>query len=283
MDYSIKDELLYKGTGNGSWEQVEFFPTSNQSGKLDPQYLVIHFTAGRSDHINTAAWFQNPKARASAHLTLSKTGEWAQSVRFDTVAWHAGKSRWNNVTGLNKSSIGIEVCNPGPLTKTRAGYKAWWGSIINDDSIIEAPHANDPDGPVYGWVPFTEQQVTALIEVGSLLMQNKGLIECIGHDMIAPGRKTDPGPCMDYRVYEMINGARSDKGEDYVYKVATSGRGSKLNGRAGPGTNYNVVTQLTDGDVLDDVIQTRGNWMFVETFMGEEVWVHSKFIEKVSR
>ena len=29
------------------------------------------------------------------------------------IAWHAGKSRWNNNKSLNKNSIGIEIHNPG--------------------------------------------------------------------------------------------------------------------------------------------------------------------------
>ena len=33
-------------------------------------------------------------------------------------------------------------------------------------------------------------------------MTTYGLEECVGHDMISPGRKRDPGPTMNYRVYD---------------------------------------------------------------------------------
>lgn len=279
MDYKVQNGLLYYTNSAGDWQQVEFFPTPNQGGKIEPKFLVIHFTAGKASARNTAMYFQKPEAKTSAHLNLDPDGTFTQNVELDRKAWHAGKSMWAGMTNLNKHSIGIEVVNPGPLTITKSGYKAWWGETINHPDIIEAPHQNDPNGQVFGWVPFTEQQVNALILVGQQLMAEYNLWECVGHDMIAPGRKSDPGPCMNYRVYDTINDTRSDQGIDWVWKVHRVKE--YLNGRSGPGTNYDVVCELPLDSTVE-VIQRQGTWWFVENETGQQVWVHSGYLFKRS-
>lgn len=276
MSYNVKNALLYTLNNANDWQQVEFFPTENRGDSIEPRFLVIHYTAGAVDARGTAQYFQKPEAKTSAHLCLDTDGTYVQSVEFNIKAWHAGKSQWAGFNGLNSNSIGIEVINPGPLNISRNGtYTTWWGKTIDDPKIIEAPHQNDPNGPVYGWLPFTPEQNSALISLGQVLMQEYGLQECVGHDMISPGRKTDPGPCMNYRVYDQINAfAAGEKGnwEWYVANVNTS-----LNGRSGPGSQYSVVEELPKGTNLE-VLSRQGIWWNVETDLGQQLWVHSKFL-----
>ncbi len=234
--HNIQNNLLYTATSSNNWEQVPYYPTPNVGGPITPRFLVIHFTAGAANAVQTAQYFQKPEAKVSAHLNLDKDGTWTQNAEFCTKTWHAGKSQWAGVRNLNSHSIGIEVCNPGPLTITKGGYKTWWGATLNDPDIIEGPHPNKPNGQVYGWVPFTEAQVNSLIEVGQMLMVQYGLEECVGHDMISPGRKSDPGLTMNYRVYEQINAAMENPKNHwqwYVANVKTS-----LNASGGRGCDY---------------------------------------------
>ena len=276
--YNIQNDLLFKATSSNNWEQVGFYPTPNVGGNITPRFLVIHFTAGAANAVQTAKYFQKPEAKTSAHLNLDVDGSWTQNVEFSVKAWHAGKSNWAGYRNLNSHSIGIEVCNPGPLTIVKGGYKTWWGKSMNSDDIIEAPHPNAPNGEVYGWLPFTEAQVNSLIEVGQVLMTTYGLEECVGHDMISPGRKRDPGPCMNHRVYDQINAAMDNpntRWEWYVANVKTS-----LNARGGPGTNYDIVTTLPKGTAIDEIIAKEGVWWFCELEEGEQVWLHSKFLGK---
>lgn len=277
MDYKVKNGLLYENNGKNDWEQVDFYPTPNKSGNITPRFLVIHFTAGSLDARGTATYFQKPSAKTSAHLTMDLNGKIVQSVELNVKAWHAGKSQWADEVGLNNTSIGIEVVNPGPLTKTSDGqWKTWWGHLISGDEardIIESPHPNNPNGPVYGWVPFTKQQINSLIAVGQELMTSFGLDECVGHDMISPGRKTDPGPCMDTRVYDQINRSRSDGAGDFEWQV----NATILNGRAGPSTSYDIIKELAKGETVE-ILNRQGHWWFVDTEDGKDVWVHSKFL-----
>lgn len=268
--YTTKDQVLHYNNSS-----VDFYPTKNQGGEIEPKFLVIHFTAGSLDAHGTAAYFQSEKARASAHLTIGTDGTTVQNVAFNRKSWHAGKSQWAGYYGLNNHSIGIEVCNPGPLTITNTGYKTWWGKTIVDGDIIEAPHPNNPNGEVFGWIPFTEEQNMALLGIGEALFEEYRLLECVGHDMISPHRKFDPGPCMNYRIYDRLNNIDGD----YHDEFHVTGVKNYLNARSGPGTDYAIIDKLDKGTLVE-VISRQGVWWFVETKTGQQAWCHSKFLAR---
>ena len=87
-----------------------------------------------------------------------------QFVRFDEQAWHTGMSKWRGRASCNQFSIGIEL----------------EGCV--DDAYTEAQHQ-------------------ALIEVLCVLLEQYPGIDVgniVGHQEIAPGRKQDPGPNLDW-------------------------------------------------------------------------------------
>jgi N-acetylmuramoyl-L-alanine amidase len=272
--YKLQEGLLYTESDK-TWQQVDFFPTPNQGGLMKPKFIVIHFTAGRLDAAGTASYFQRPEARSSAHFNIGEDGTVVQCVSTEKVAWHAGKSYYSGINGLNQCSIGIEVCNPGPLTITKKGYRAWFGKYYDNDDIIEAPHPNNPAGEVYGWIPFTSAQNQAIIDVCRAIQERWKIAEVIGHDMISPGRKSDPGPCLPSRIYDTLNSPRDDSEEGWVWFVQKVT--DYLNGRAGPGTNYEVIEKLPQGTFVER-LDRKGVWWFVETEDGKQLWVHSKFL-----
>ena len=102
--------------------------------------------------------------RVSSHLLIRRNGEVIQYVPFHKRAWHAGVSCFRGREVCNDFSIGIEL------------------------------EGTDTE-------PFCDIQYAVLSEVIKSLHQNypaleKGLIT--GHEHIAPGRKTDPGPYFDW-------------------------------------------------------------------------------------
>ena len=62
--------------------------------------VVVHAT--ESTFASTVAWFQNPRARVSAHYVVGRDGSIAQMVPLSHAAWHAGNAY------VNLHSIGIE-------------------------------------------------------------------------------------------------------------------------------------------------------------------------------
>lgn len=105
--------------------------------------------------------------RVSSHLLIRRDGEVVQYVAFDRRAWHAGVSNYQGRERCNDFSIGIEL----------------------EGSDTTA---------------FTEAQYAALLPVTRAIMAAYPGISAhriTGHQHIAPGRKTDPGPYFDWNRY----------------------------------------------------------------------------------
>ena len=102
--------------------------------------------------------------RVSAHLFIDRRGRVTQFVPFDQRAWHAGVSSWRGRPGCNDFSIGIEL--EGVETR-----------------------------------PYTQAQYRQLERVLRALLRGYPRLSpdaVVGHQEIAPGRKTDPGPAFDW-------------------------------------------------------------------------------------
>ena len=169
----------------------EFIPTGNAGGPLTPEFLVMHYTAGGSAK-GAIDWLCNPASKASAHLVIGRDGSVTQLVPFNRQAWHAGRSRWQGRTGLNKCSIGMELDNAGLLNGGPGTWRTDWGTEIKDRDVVEMPHKFD--GIVRGWHAYTPLQLEMAQKVAAMIVAEYGILDVIGHDDIAPGRKTDPGP-----------------------------------------------------------------------------------------
>ncbi len=106
--------------------------------------------------------------KVSAHLFIDRHGCVTQFVPFDRKAWHAGASCFEGRENCNEFSIGIEL-----------------------------EGTDDED--------FTHSQYEALIAVTRVLLEAYPELttdRIVGHSDIAPGRKTDPGPCFDWNLYQ---------------------------------------------------------------------------------
>ncbi|MBB2970480.1 N-acetylmuramoyl-L-alanine amidase [Mesorhizobium sp. RMAD-H1] len=187
MAYSVKKHLLTRDK-----DPVAFVQTPNGGASLRPLYLIIHYTAGTaaSSAIN---WFRNKQSSASAHLVIGPDGDVTQMMPFNKLCWHAGKSRWNDLVGMNAYSVGIEIVNAGKLRKSEAGtWLAWSGEAIAASDVLMATHKHETNPA--GWHIFTEAQIAAVVDAGLALQTEYHFLDVLGHDDIAPGRKVDPGP-----------------------------------------------------------------------------------------
>ncbi|MGF1477062.1 MAG: N-acetylmuramoyl-L-alanine amidase [Geminicoccaceae bacterium] len=155
------------------------------------RFLIIHYTAAGSAS-GSISWFANPGSRVSAHLLVDRNGTITQMVPFDRAAFHAGRSRWEQFTGLNRHSLGIELANWGPLEGRPGSWRSWAGTMIADAKVVQAPHRHG--GPVRAWERFPAPQISALFRLAQVLVDGYGLTAVLGHDDVSPDRKTDPGP-----------------------------------------------------------------------------------------
>lgn len=271
----IRNHRLCKSDGT----PYTFRRSPNQGGVIKPEYLVMHYTAGRSAQ-SSINWLVNPDAEASAHLVIGADGEITQLVAFNRRAWHAGRSQWAGRTGLNAFSIGIELDNPGMLTRRGGGWFTVWGDPVDDSDVAEAVHKNG--GELRGWHAYRADQLEAAIEAAGLLVRRYGLKGVLGHEDIAPARKIDPGPAFPMDSFRSrVMGREADEPEVFETIVA-------LNIRRGPGAWHEKLSfsPLAAGTRLE-VLTQQGAWHLVDVLdpVQDENdvhgWVHGKFIRQV--
>jgi N-acetylmuramoyl-L-alanine amidase len=77
-----------------------------------PNFVIIHHTAQNSC-AETYRTFSLSRTQRSSHYVICRDGNVTQLVSYYLRAWHAGPSKWGNLTDLNSTSIGIELDNNG--------------------------------------------------------------------------------------------------------------------------------------------------------------------------
>jgi N-acetylmuramoyl-L-alanine amidase len=267
----VRNHKLHTDQG----EPVATARSPNQGGALVPRYLVMHYTAGGSAE-SSIRHLTKKAAKASAHLVIGRDGGITQLVPFNRVAWHAGRSRWQGLTGLNQHSIGIELDNAGPLEGGAGQWRSWFERHYPDEEVAVAAHKFDD--VERGWHRYTEAQLAAALEAAQAIVAHYGLTDVLGHDDIAPERKRDPGPAFPMESFRGHLIGRAD--DDFERFVTTA----ELNIREGPGVRFAKLdaSPLAKGTRLSGESRD-GSWHFVEV-LGENDepeatgWVHGNFI-----
>ncbi|MET0961706.1 MAG: 1,6-anhydro-N-acetylmuramyl-L-alanine amidase AmpD [Noviherbaspirillum sp.] len=113
--------------------------------------------------------------RVSAHFLIRRDGELMQFVSANARAWHAGLSNFQGRERCNDFSIGVEL------------------------------EGSD-------FVPFEAAQYQRLAALTLALQRRYRLSWVAGHEHIAPGRKTDPGPCFDWLAYQKLCDSEMEAG-----------------------------------------------------------------------
>lgn len=271
----IKNHRLCSDGG----DPVPFVRSPNQSGALSAHYLIMHYTAGSSAE-SSIRHLTKKGSEASAHLVIGRDGGITQLVAFNRVAWHAGKSRWNGLIGMNRHSIGIELDNAGELNGGPGNWRAWFKRVYPDDEVVVAMHKHED--VERGWHDYPEAQMTAALEAAEAIVAHYGLSDVLGHDDVAPGRKKDPGPAFPMESFRARLIGRSADAFDLFETTAA------LNIREGPDIAYDKL----DGSPLAKGTRLRsegrdGVWHEVEVLDqdGEPTltgWVHGNYIAPVA-
>jgi N-acetylmuramoyl-L-alanine amidase len=125
-------------------------------GMRKPNFVIIHHTAQTACD-TTLKTFTLPRTQVSAHYVICKDGTINHMLNDYLRAWHAGNSKWGNVTDVNSVSIGIELDNNG-------------------------------------FESFSDAQIKSLLDVLKKLKKDNNIpaANFIGHADIAPKRKVDP-------------------------------------------------------------------------------------------
>ncbi len=103
--------------------------------------------------------------KVSAHFLVRRDGRVVQFVSTNDRAWHAGVSEFRGRQRCNDFSVGIEL----------------------EGSDFEK---------------FCDTQYESLTLLTHSLVNKYPIADVVGHQHIAPDRKTDPGPCFDWQRFK---------------------------------------------------------------------------------
>ena len=136
------------------------FSSKKRSSK-EIKFIIFHYTGMKSES-DALKRLTDIQSEVSCHYLIKNNGEIVKMVPDSYIAWHAGESSWKNQKSLNRSSIGIEITNPGH----EHGYKK-----------------------------FTQKQITSVLRLSKFLIKKYKINSknILGHSDIAVLRKKDPG------------------------------------------------------------------------------------------
>lgn len=191
--FTIADHKLFYSSAADQVPPITWLPTENYTHNrtIDPDILVIHYTAGASAR-STADWCLEAKAAVSYHAIIDRDGSLIQQVPFNRRAWHAGQSRYAGQNDVNSFSLGIALANFGWLSP----HDAEKNTLIT--GTVNAEHKYKP-GTLYTWETYPSAQLLTLTALIAVLLEAYPIAAIVGHDDIAPARKMDPGPAF-YRL-----------------------------------------------------------------------------------
>jgi len=271
MGLEIKNDLLVGD--NVKYIKSPTHGAEFRSGDLDT--VIVHFTAGPINAaINT---FTNPKNKVSAHLVVGRDGSIIQMLPFNIVGWHAGESSYKGRTGFNQYSIGIEIENAGEVTKSGNIFRAWYGSSFDPSDVVEATHRNQSTNKY--WHAYSEDQIQTIFDICQKLIEQYDIKFILGHEEIAPTRKTDPGPAfpLDRMRDRLLSGDRDKDDADDASQYAGVVVANKLNIRMSPNETADKVTNPLPQGAKVQVLENKDAWVKVRTEV--EGWVLAKFIQ----
>jgi len=132
-------------------------------GEFGGHYIEELF-CNKLDHTVHPYFAQLETLRVSAHFLIRRDASLLQFVSTHQRAWHAGLSTFERRGQCNDYSIGIEL------------------------------EGSD-------FVPFEPAQYLMLGSLTVALKRYHALSHVVGHEDVAPTRKTDPGPFFDWNEY----------------------------------------------------------------------------------
>jgi N-acetylmuramoyl-L-alanine amidase len=128
------------------------------------QLIVLHCDASPKESA-TLSWLANPASKVSYHALIHRDGWVSRIVPDDRRAWHAGKSKWQDIADVNGASLGLAF-------------------------------ANKHDGRE----PLTQAQLDIAQAVVQYWRQQYDITAVVGHRDVAPQRKTDPYLAPNFRL-----------------------------------------------------------------------------------
>jgi N-acetyl-anhydromuramyl-L-alanine amidase AmpD len=138
--------------------------------------VYLHHTAGGPNGEDVFKFWSNDAVRVATCVCISRDGTIVQGFHSQYWAFHLGLT--NSVfalkklpyKALDKSSIGIEICNYGSLTLKNGKYYNWAGGVVKDVCTLDKPFR----GSLY-YENYTDEQIQSVKELLLLWKDRYGI------------------------------------------------------------------------------------------------------------
>lgn len=149
-------------------------PGQFMDAKHEKKQIYLHHTAGGPDAVSVAKYFDTKPERVATAFIIGANGTIVQCFSSKDWAYHLGlkesifKANKVPYISLDPISIGIEVCNWGPLTFKNNKYYNYVGGEVN------ASHVTTLEKPYKGykhWFTYTDAQIESLRQLVEYLCE----------------------------------------------------------------------------------------------------------------
>jgi len=178
--------------------------------------VYLHHTAGAAEGERTFSIWQSDPVKVATCVAISRDGEIVQGYSSKHWAYHLGlKNKFFAefglpYKGLDKSSIGIEICNWGFLRQEGGKFYTYVNKELPADRVIKL------EKPFRGheyWENYTDEQIESVRELLLLWHERYGIDLTYNEDIWAVTPRALKG---ENGVYTHCS-VRPDKGDVYPH------------------------------------------------------------------
>lgn len=206
-----------------------------------PVGAIVHFTAG---HYSQGVKNAISSIHGSEYFfcALGTDGKFVQANPLNQWGYHAGESSWvingEKRNGVSNFLVGIEMNNPGRLTKKNGKFYTYWDEKFANplDPKTVRTFDKDVDNIQAGhYFPYTKEQEAELIEFLLWAKRNNPDVfdfdYVLGHDEVAGNlnyadskkgfginrdRKNDPGGALSFTMPELRTHLKDEYKKRYI-------------------------------------------------------------------
>ena len=146
-------------------KQVDFPATQYFKQETAKKQIYLHHTAGGGDAERVFRHWASSRERIATCVTVGADGLIAQGFSSKYWAWHLGVSQKEfsrqgiPYQNLNKSSIGIEICNFGYLKEKNGKFVNYVGREIPMKNVTKL---DEPFKGFLFWQSYTKEQIESV-------------------------------------------------------------------------------------------------------------------------
>lgn len=178
--------------------------TRGEYRKKYPEGAVVHFTSGHQSSDDRSVGYG--RKQGHCYFVINQLGTIYQAFPLSHWGYHAGSSKWFKLPGdVSDELVGIEITNGSRLDEKNGKLVTWFGTEIPRDKVR---YSAGKENQKKGWYErYTHEQEASLVKLLLWMHANNpsvfSLDLVVGHDEVAPTRKSDPGAALTWTMPEL--------------------------------------------------------------------------------